>query len=101
MIFLSDIEDELSTNIKILAEYFYGLTRYKFRALIVEYALRNNLIFPASCIQNEMTGEHFWIYLKKKKSPYNSNTKSYLAWQSQWSQSIYCWEALLQLMDCY
>ena len=35
--------EELSTHIKTLAEHFYGFTRNKCRALIMEYAVKNNV----------------------------------------------------------
>ncbi|XP_029640163.1 uncharacterized protein LOC115215129 [Octopus sinensis] len=62
MTFSSEMETELSTHIKTLAEQFHGLTR----KLIVEYALRNNVTVPDSWQQNGMTGKHFGYPLKKE-----------------------------------
>ena len=66
MIFLSEMEEELSRHIKISAEHFYGLTRNKCRALIMEYAVKNNVRVPPSWHQNGMTGVHFWISFKER-----------------------------------
>ena len=43
MIFSPEMETDLATHIKTLAEQFHGMTRNKCRALIVEYALKNNV----------------------------------------------------------
>ena len=42
------------------------MTRNKCRALIVEYALKNNVTVPNSWKENGMTGEHFWISFKER-----------------------------------
>jgi len=66
MIFSSEMETELADHIKTLAEQFHGLTRNKCRALIVEYAVRNEVKIPDSWQNNGMTGEHFWISFKER-----------------------------------
>ena len=66
MIFSSEKEEELSNHIKTLAEHFYALTRNKCRALIMEYAVKNNVRVPPSWHQNGMTGVHFWISFKER-----------------------------------
>ena len=78
MIFLSEMKEELSTHIMIVAEQFQRLTRNKSRASIVEYALRSNVTGPASCIQNGITGEHFWDFIQRKKLPSVRTPKSTL-----------------------
>ena len=60
------METDLATHIKTLAEQFHGMTRNKCRALIVEYALKNNVTVPNSWKENGMTGEHFWISFKER-----------------------------------
>ena len=66
MIFSPEIETDLATHIKTLAEQFHGMTRNKCCALIVEYALKNNVAVPNSWKENGMTGEHFWISFKER-----------------------------------
>ncbi|KAI0239419.1 hypothetical protein LSAT2_009829, partial [Lamellibrachia satsuma] len=61
-----EMETDLATHIKTLAEQFHGMTRNKRRALIVEYALKNNVTVPNSWKENGMTGEHFWISFKER-----------------------------------
>ena len=66
MIFSPEMESDLATHIKTLAEQFHGMTRNKCRALIVEYALKNNVTVPNSWKENGMTGEHFRISFKER-----------------------------------
>ena len=68
MIFSEEMETELATYIKQLAEQFHSISRNKCRALIVEYGIKNNINVPDCWKENKMTGEHFWISFKEINS---------------------------------
>ena len=66
MIFSPEMETELASHIKRLAEQFHGLSRDKCRTLIFEYAVRNGIPVPESWRENEIAGRHFWISFKER-----------------------------------
>ena len=68
MIFSEEMETELPTYIKQLAEQFHGISRNKCRALIVEYGIKNNVNVPDCWKENKMTGEHSGISFKERNS---------------------------------
>lgn len=55
-IFTDEMEDELATHLKDLADQFHGLSPTKCRELAFEYADRNSIPVPASWTDNHKAG---------------------------------------------
>ncbi|KAJ8050052.1 hypothetical protein HOLleu_03095 [Holothuria leucospilota] len=68
LIFTSEMEADLAMHIKDLAARYHGLSKDKCRALIYEYATRNNVKVPENWSVKKKAGEAFWLGLKKRQS---------------------------------
>ena len=54
---LIELEAELASHVKNLANKFHGLTHAKFRKLAYKFAVANNVSMPVSWVKNEEAGK--------------------------------------------
>ena len=65
-IFPSEMEHDLASHIKILADMFHGLSTAKCRVLAYELAIQNQIKIPPSWLENKKAGMDWWLGFKKR-----------------------------------
>ena len=66
MIFIFHMETELARHIKQLAASYRGLSKEKCRALVFQYAVRNEVEIPKKWQVRKQAGEGFWLGFKTR-----------------------------------